>query len=1112
MIRLLRCLLFISFFVSALPGHIVAQQIVQLGTDPTYDNIYSPVSMSPFGKNIHFQQLYTASELNSLGITSASFVDSLAINVYQAPEFALPGYAIKMKNTNAASITTFDGIALTQVYSGTFAPAAGQWNWMHFQTPFFWDGTSNLIIDFCFDTTATSPTINSGKVYYTESITGGTVVFKSVTSQCSDYSNPEPFYNRTNIKLSMRLAPACTGTPATPYLTPTGPFNICPSYPVTLNAISTSTGNGLAYSWQKSTDNGASWQTIASVTGNIATFAVGDTTQFRAQLTCSSSGQTASSLPVQINPNTLGLIYRPLPYAQDFEQWQSRCANLELPDSNWTASPATGDLSWRREDQGDSASWTGSVTPVYYMPVSSNGSHSARFHTGASSSSGDLSVFVDCTGIGPKELRFDYMNKTYAGSAANMEILVSTDAGSSFTQLAVLNSMGVNAEWQHQTLPFTSTTPNTIIKFVGHGEQQWGDFDMGIDNLHILPACVGAPVAGTVDSNSACLGSGVQLSLSGATAAGGMTWLWQQSTNGVAWDNVIGGDQEISTTTLNQNTWFRCIVGCSVSGLSDTSAPRLLFLTPFYNCYCNSSSTAASAWVNIGNVQLLNESGSDTLINNGNPLPSTNNIDAKKHYSDYATLGIANISRDSSYHLNLTFMTSFGPWSSPVMSGSYTKAYIDYNHNSIFDTYELIWEGSKADEIFETTGMFTVPDSALIGITRMRIVTNTDGYYDSTVVEPCGPYYGGETEDYLVKINYAPCTGAIDAGGIVASDTAFCPGYSFTINNVGYDSLSGFVRYIWQSSTDNILWNDISGTADQHVLHAEFTTPTWFRVKATCEATTTETYSNIVKLETNEICYCVSYADGGFSGMADSSDIGGFKLETVNHPLVGSHLNNALAINSHSDFLSQGIISFFADSVYTFTLDHILLRNTHADAKLTLFIDFNCNGTYDVPSERVYTGITTATTWHKTGTIVIPANAILNTTSGMRLIINNDTAANIPSDEACGTYTSGETEDYLVSFTSKTTGISGINQVSGQVVLFPNPSKGIVILTYQGELLQNVTVLVQDMAGQTLLKKEEQVLKNDQALSLDLSKFAKGIYFIRLITENISQTTKVVLQ
>jgi hypothetical protein len=246
--------------------------------------------------------------------------------------------------------------------------------------------------------------------------------------------------------------------------------------------------------------------------------------------------------------------------------------------------------------------------------------------------------------------------------------------------------------------------------------------------------------------------------------------------------------------------------------------------------------------------------------------------------------------------------------------------------------------------------------------------------------------------------------------------------------------------------------------------------------------------------------------------MADSSDIGGFQLHTINHPLSGGHLNNSLATSGHTDFSGQGVTELFADSIYNFSLDHILLRNTHADAKITMFIDFNSNGAYDIPAERVYSDATTASTWHKTATVTVPVTAALNTVTGMRIIINNNTATNIPSDEACGVYTSGETEDYLLKFKSKTTDIHDEDDLNGNITLFPNPSKGTVAVLYNGALIKNADLLIQNVTGQTILKRGIEDLKNGQVVNLDLSGFNKGIYFIKITAQKGSHTAKVVLQ
>ena len=83
--------------------------------------------------------------------------------------------------------------------------------------------------------------------------------------------------------------------------------------------------------------------------------------------------------------------YASLPYSQDFESWVSLCDNLDVPDSNWTNIPATGDFSWRRDDQGESAgSWDNELNTTYSPYL---GNHWARFNIDASGSdSGNLAL------------------------------------------------------------------------------------------------------------------------------------------------------------------------------------------------------------------------------------------------------------------------------------------------------------------------------------------------------------------------------------------------------------------------------------------------------------------------------------------------------------------------------------------------------------------------------------------------------------------------------------------------------------------------------------------------------------------------------------------------
>jgi hypothetical protein len=85
-----------------------------------------------------------------------------------------------------------------------------------------------------------------------------------------------------------------------------------------------------------------------------------------------------------------------------------------------------------------------------------------------------------------------------------------------------------------------------------------------------------------------------------------------------------------------------------------------------------------------------------------------------------------------------------------------TKVFIDYNQNGLFtDAGETVYAtptASTGANTFNTN--IVIPASALIGQTRMRVVTVQTT--SAANVNPCGTYSWGETEDYIVNITPAP--------------------------------------------------------------------------------------------------------------------------------------------------------------------------------------------------------------------------------------------------------------------------------------------------------------------------------------------------------------------
>jgi len=101
------------------------------------------------------QVIYRASELQASGISISAVINSVKLKV-KTKNTTQPfkNFSIQIANTYKVNLSAgfITGIPFTQVYSGDYSTVAGD-NTFSFSTPFVWDGTSNVVIQFCFDNT-----------------------------------------------------------------------------------------------------------------------------------------------------------------------------------------------------------------------------------------------------------------------------------------------------------------------------------------------------------------------------------------------------------------------------------------------------------------------------------------------------------------------------------------------------------------------------------------------------------------------------------------------------------------------------------------------------------------------------------------------------------------------------------------------------------------------------------------------------------------------------------------------------------------------------------------------------------------------------------------------
>jgi hypothetical protein len=322
--------------------------------------------------------------------------------------------------------------------------------------------------------------------------------------------------------------------------------------------------------------------------------------------------------------------------------------------------------------------------------------------------------------------------------------------------------------------------PGDACILFGSGETE--DYSILIQS----PSPCTSPVnAGTTisTSNTVCPSVGYTVSLSGADFGTGMTYQWESSADGVTYAAIPGATNPSYNTTQTVNTYYRCVLACS-GGTSSTSTPLLVSTSSFLNCYCTSTATSI-ADEEIFNVSISTLNNSSTCSTTGGPGS------VQSLYSDYTTTVPAPVlAATASYTLSVGIGSCGGNYS------NWTKVWIDYNQNGLFtDPGEMVYSSPSVFTGPHTeSATITIPSTALIGVTRMRVVNVETSV--ATGVNPCGTYTWGETEDYFVNIAPVPTCPQPTAFSVVTATTttaqvAWTAGGSETQWQIEY-GLAGF--------------------------------------------------------------------------------------------------------------------------------------------------------------------------------------------------------------------------------------------------------------------------------------------------------------------------------
>lgn len=165
---------------------------------------------SPYGADgagAKHQFLIKASELSAFGL-SQGYIDTIAFNTTSSVTTPLEDYAILMKSVNMDSLSEFVDINDT-VYSNSAYVINFGWNYHKLQNRFYWDGSSDIVIETRF--------LNSADMNFIPVYNTSTSFLSSINSYSYSYNNWTPedsivseyHYKRPNIRLSIENVGRC---------------------------------------------------------------------------------------------------------------------------------------------------------------------------------------------------------------------------------------------------------------------------------------------------------------------------------------------------------------------------------------------------------------------------------------------------------------------------------------------------------------------------------------------------------------------------------------------------------------------------------------------------------------------------------------------------------------------------------------------------------------------------------------------------------------------------------------------------------------------------------------------------------------------------------------
>ncbi len=511
--------------------------------------------------NIHTQHVILASELSAAGMVQGN-ITSFSMTFTTANSAALLDLSIKIGTTTATNASTYITSTVTPVYtSASFQSVVGV-NSFNFISPYYWDGVSNLVLDFCYGNASTTATNVS-----------------TVNLDATSYVSSNYFRNTSAIS----GATACASS------TLTGTYSARPQFKFSAQVGSNITSS-LNWSWNTSPAiTAATGSTTETNTTGSSINKIYTVTATNSTTGCSSTANTTS---VTINSAPLA------PTVTNSSQCGSQVPTASVADPNGYTSPI---FKWYAANVGGVAlqATTSTIyttivtgTTTFYVSVTNP-------TTGCESSRSAITITVTPS---PAFALSSTTSANCAGAASTSPVTISTGTSDYDTYVWSPNPSTVTGD---ATTGWTfSPTVSTLYTLVA-SQSAGACSTTATVNITTTPASVGGTA--TASTSQLCNTGTSVLALTGNTGI----IQWQSSPDNTVWTDVATGgtSANYTTPTLTSTTYFRANVTNSTCNSAQSNVltinvnnPSVTIASPTAPTLCGSGSVTLNATGALGST------------------------------------------------------------------------------------------------------------------------------------------------------------------------------------------------------------------------------------------------------------------------------------------------------------------------------------------------------------------------------------------------------------------------------------------------------------------------------------------------------------------------------